>query len=276
MRFRPPPGVALAAGYSWSQLQLGSKDKLHVAQSDIKDYFYALGLPEDLQPFFCLPGIPVEMLEHFGVPGQQRVGLEDAEVCFPMLQVVPMGWNWAMWVAQRVHQHQSMIASNLSLDRILVDKTPAPDLSDGTPVLIPYADNLNVAGTDACKVQDVKDKVVAHLRGLGFKVHEELDACMVANSLGFRIDGELGTVQPIPFARHSDGCHDDPRFQARPWKNSWVMQFTLQWCEESCFLFFAVCMTLLQYMVPVEPGCQDRQPERQSGFQFCFNYAALI
>ena len=202
MRFRPPPGVALAAGYSWSQLQLGSKDKLHVAQSDIKDYFYALGLPEDLQPFFCLPGIPVEMLEHFGVPGQQRVGLEDAEVCFPMLQVVPMGWNWAMWVAQRVHQHQSMIASNLSLDRILVDKMPAPDLSDGTPVLIPYADNLNVAGTDACKVQDVKDKVVAHLRGLGFKVHEELDACMVANSLGFRIDGELGTVQPIPEKLH--------------------------------------------------------------------------
>ena len=198
MRFKPPPALALAAGYSWSQLQLGPTDKLHMAQSDIKDYFYALGLPEDLQPLFCLPGIPGYMLEQLGVPVDQRAGLDDADVCFPMLQVVPMGWNWAMWLAQRVHQHQSMVASGLSLDRILVDKMPAPDLADGTPVLIPYADNLNVAGISAEKVQQVKDRVVCHLRGLGFKVHEELDACTVANSLGFRIDGELGTVQPIP------------------------------------------------------------------------------
>ena len=27
----------------------------------------------------------------------------------PAMKVVPMGWNWAMFIAQRVHQHQSML-----------------------------------------------------------------------------------------------------------------------------------------------------------------------
>ena len=40
---------------------------------------------------------------------------------------------------------------------MIVDGKAAPDLSDGLPVLIPYADNLNVAGVNAELVQEVKD-----------------------------------------------------------------------------------------------------------------------
>ena len=51
-RFRDPPAMSLAAGYSWGQLRLPSHSKLFVAQSDIKDYFYSLAMPMDLQPLF--------------------------------------------------------------------------------------------------------------------------------------------------------------------------------------------------------------------------------
>lgn len=64
-------------------------------------------------------------------------------------------------------------------------------------IIIPYADNLNVAGTDQSRVQAVKDCVVARLREVGFRVHEETDACTIAQSLGFVIDGEHGVVHPI-------------------------------------------------------------------------------
>ena len=51
-----------------------------------------------------------------------------------------------MYVAHRAHQHQALIGSGLDVSRVLVDNQPAPDLSSGEPVLLPYADNLNVAG----------------------------------------------------------------------------------------------------------------------------------
>ena len=103
-----------------------------------------------------------------------------------------------MWIAQRSHQHQAAIACNLDISRVIVDGRPSPSLADGEPAILPYADNLNVAGTDKSRVQKTKDIIVAHLRKLGFLVHEELDATDYAVSLGFLIDGKPGIVRPNP------------------------------------------------------------------------------
>ena len=197
-RFRPPLPLALGSGSSWSQLTIPKADTLYVAQSDIKDYFYSLLLPESLRPLFCMPAIPADCLSRWGIGTHLWDGRHREGWVWPILRVVPMGWNWAMYVAQRVHQHQAMIGAGLSWDRVLVDNKPAPELSDGEPVLLPYADNLNVAGTDPVKVQVAKDGAVARLRGLGFLVHEELDATDVAQSLGYHVDVRRGIVSPTP------------------------------------------------------------------------------
>lgn len=68
---------------------------------------------------------------------------------YPRLRAVPMGWNWAMWINQRAHQHVALHGRG----------RPCPDLSDGKVILVPYADNLNVAGTCSHRVQKVKDKM---------------------------------------------------------------------------------------------------------------------
>lgn len=157
------------------QVRVPSQSKLYVSQSDVKGYFYALELPSSLKDFFCLPAVPEQAL--------RDLGLSPAQLCdhegwtFPRLKAVPMGWNWAMWVAQRVHQFLALQAAGLDGSRLLVEGQPCPDLSDGKAALIVYADNLNVIGTDREQVQQVKDRIVAHLRSTGFKVHEELDAC---------------------------------------------------------------------------------------------------
>ena len=193
--FRPCPDLALAAGYSYAQLEVPADETLYIAQSDIKDYFYSLGLPEDLQKFFCLPPLNTAELRAAGVPAEC---LPDSSNAYPTFIVVPMGWSWAMWLAQRTHQHQAAIACNLDISRVIVDGRPSPSLSDGEPAILPYADNLNVVGTDKSRVQKTKDIIVAHLRKLGFLVHEELDATDYAVSLGFLIDGKKGIVRPNP------------------------------------------------------------------------------
>ena len=108
-----------------------------------------------------------------------------------------MGWNWAMFIAQRVHQHQSMLAANLPMSRVLVDGRPSPALTEGV-ALVPYADNLNIVGCSREEVQATKQKIIVHLEALGFRIHEEQDAELFAESLGFYIDGHQGKVYPKP------------------------------------------------------------------------------
>ena len=119
------------------------------------------------------------------------------EIVYPALKVVPMGWSWAMWIAQRIHQFQAAIALNVPVSQVLADGRPPPCLQGGTPLLIPYADNLNVCGIDKESVQHAKEVVVEHLRKLNFRVHEEQDASPVVQALGFEINGKLGLVSPI-------------------------------------------------------------------------------
>lgn len=80
-----------------------------------------------------------------------------------------------------------------------MDGKPALKLDDGEVILIPYADNLNVAGIDEQRMQDIKNKIVRYLRDVGFRVYEEMEACAIGQSLGFFIDGTQGLVAPIPF-----------------------------------------------------------------------------
>jgi hypothetical protein len=197
-RFQSPPPLALAAGSSWSNLVMPEKGTLYVAQSDIKDYFYSLALPEQLQPLFCLPPIPCHLVEAWNVDPKLRFGSGVNGQLWPRLRVVPMGWSWAMYLSQRIHQNLVLESTGLDPSRLLIDGVPPPSLEGGEVAIIPYADNLNVAGLDQDRVQHVKDTVVAKLRATGFRVHEELDATDTAQSLGFYIDGVSGVVSPIP------------------------------------------------------------------------------
>ena len=193
--FKESPNIAMAAGYSFSQLEVPQDQCLYIAQSDIKDYFYSLGLPQDLQKFFALPMLKRSDLLGAGIPAD---ALPLCDNIYPMFLVVPMGWSWAMWIAQRVHSHQAAIAAGLDESRIVADGRPTPCLASGQPALLPYADNNNVVGTNREEVQATRDRIVKHFQSLGFRVHEEVDACDMATSLGFLIDGRRGLIRPNP------------------------------------------------------------------------------
>lgn len=60
-RFHPPPPLAMSAESTWAQVNLPADQQLYIAQSDIRDYFYALEMPTELQDLFCMPGVPARL-----------------------------------------------------------------------------------------------------------------------------------------------------------------------------------------------------------------------
>lgn len=157
-----------------------------------------LALPSSLQSLFCLPALPRSEVATWGINSTDLPETSSSGWIWPRLRVVPMGWSWAMYFAQRAHQHLCLQATGLGMDRVLVEGRPSPDLSDSEVALIPYADNLNVTGISAQRVQEVKDLIVKKLRDTGFRVHEETEAQSTVQSLGFLVDGITGTIQPVP------------------------------------------------------------------------------
>ena len=162
--FLPSPDISLAAGYSFSQVEVPADQSLYIAQSDLKDYFCSLALPEDLRDLFCLLAVSRKLLMQAGIEEQR---LPERGMLYGAFCVIPMGWSWVMWIAQRVHQHQAMIASGLSIDRIIFDGRPPPPLASGEPALLPYADNSNVIGTDPIRVQNTKKQYCRSLPKTG-------------------------------------------------------------------------------------------------------------
>ena len=121
-----------------------SSDTLYIAQTDIKDYFYSIGLPEELRPYFTFPQVDLKRVS----PSDPRcLGVDGPVLIHPCMKVVPMGWNWAMYIAQRAHQHQAMLAAKVGVESVVVDGRPVPPLDvENHTLLIPYADNLNIVG----------------------------------------------------------------------------------------------------------------------------------
>ena len=93
----------------------------------------------------------------------------------------------------------------MSFEEILVDGRPAPLLRSVKAIAVPYADNLNIVGVSREHVQDLKDKAVARLREVGFRVHEEEDAQPHAKALGFILDGQRGASASN--SREERSCH---------------------------------------------------------------------
>eukprot|EP00971_Amphidinium_carterae_P266590 5288494-Amphidinium_carterae.1 len=61
--FRDPPKVKMAGGAKLGELHLGPQQKIWMAKSDIKDYFYCLRLDSDIVEYFAMPAIPITLVK---------------------------------------------------------------------------------------------------------------------------------------------------------------------------------------------------------------------
>eukprot|EP00971_Amphidinium_carterae_P332360 6466486-Amphidinium_carterae.2 len=214
--FRDPPQMRMASGSKLADLRLLPNDKLYVAKSDVKDFFYNIRLDGKLCEYFSMPSISCrDVLRYFHENGLRiPQELHDLVVmnvgtAWPCFTAVPMGWKWAMYIAQRIHTRICLEGSRLDSSCVLEEGVIPPVLGDSTTFLLPYVDNLNVLGTSADMVDTVLHRIVGKLRATGFTVHEIETARCSTSVLGYKVDGETGTIS----------CKDD---KLRAVREAWL------------------------------------------------------
>ncbi|CAE8630360.1 unnamed protein product [Polarella glacialis] len=193
-RFRSAPSMRLCSAASFSEIGIDLDESLWIAQADVKDYFYRLGLPIELWSYFCLePVTKEELISLFGmVP--EGFSLEDGESLWPCLAVVPQGWSCAFYLSQQAHGH--IAETVLPGIPCLEDNKPCPCVKPGQPFRVTYADNGAIVGVDRESVDAAQKLLNEKLESLGLCVHDVCEAETLATLLGFEFNGVHGRVQP--------------------------------------------------------------------------------
>ena len=163
--FLEPSYVNLCTGDTLGRIEMQHGEVLTVGMADLKDAFYHLQLPERLRKYFCLKGVDA-----------WRVGIKSVDgkpVCrktkrVPRLAVVPMGWSWALWWCQKIHE-RLVLRSVLDVSSRLQDRKP---VASSSRLHLQYVDNLVALGTDASGVESSFKAAVHELKAVGLQVHE--------------------------------------------------------------------------------------------------------
>lgn len=98
--FVDPPHVSLPNPSHLVQLQVEHGKKLHLAKSDLSNFYHQLRLPKQWQPYFALPSLTLQECEQLGLPCE--IGLPPLH---PMCVTLPMGFSHAVFLAQRAHEN---------------------------------------------------------------------------------------------------------------------------------------------------------------------------
>ena len=195
--FRTPPSTLLGSMECWGRLE--SDSEFFVAQEDVKDFFYRLGIPLELGRFFCFPCIDPHALQtEIGYMPEDLRALvhRDGRGVFPCMKVLPMGFSWAFHLAHQAHVEITKRA--LPRTPQIKDKAVMPRFGEGkhraaTGALI-YADNNNHIGVQRQAVEQEHTTMLGALAQHGLDYHEVIEATSLAESLGVRVDGLTGRI----------------------------------------------------------------------------------
>lgn len=72
--------------------------------------------------------------------------LEYGTPLFLCFSGMPMGWSWALYMAQEIISHQCLLALGASPEQLIKDKTIAPRVSPGRNPIGVYVDNVHIFG----------------------------------------------------------------------------------------------------------------------------------
>ena len=167
---------------------------MYFSCGDISDYFYHIESPPHVRNLLSLPHIQGRFLDE---ELRLRLGVGPGETLTPCLTVIPMGWSWALWIAQAVHEEKARLAG-LTVEGRIRDRVPTPPLSTRDTIHALYVDNYMVCGHDPNTVQHDATKHGRLLEESGLPIHEVEEIALHTQFAGLTLDGESCVAKVSP------------------------------------------------------------------------------
>ncbi|CAE7368091.1 unnamed protein product [Symbiodinium pilosum] len=250
-----------------------------IAQEDVKDYFYRLGIDKKLGEYFALPAIePALLREVRGDLPEELTQLMDVSGAriHPCLKVLPMGFSWAFHLAHEAHVEVARRV--LSSVPVIRDRRPPPLLHAGggghESAMLIYADNCNHLGTCRTVVNRDQVRVREALHSYGLDTHDVVECSEIVESLGVRVNGLSGKVQASP---HRDwrldrallACQAAPALSGKELESEVIIghmtaDIFAAWdghalCTDACPSGYAVCESDWSPSESAEVGREDER-----------------
>ncbi|CAK0894060.1 unnamed protein product, partial [Prorocentrum cordatum] len=189
--FRAAPKVHLFSGSSFGEVEVSAHQQMWYAGGDVQNAFYQHQFPCWLQPYF---GLDCVRASELGVAELDGQAVRGDQILYPLMNVVPMGWKWALFMVQRIHEHVLDGVPELGPRRRAVDFRPPPRVEDGAVHTV-YVDNVLIEGFDKAEVTRLREAACAALQQAGYATHDESDAAASMEMLGVEQTGCPGRVQ---------------------------------------------------------------------------------
>ena len=151
--FRAPPITELGSLPALGDLSIPVGQQLFISGGDIKDCFYACGLPSSLRDYFCFSfDISIdEARDIFGADflANSADSFLERGTISPCLDVLPMGYSWSFYLVQSLHVQACLESSGNPSNSVTLDARPPPQLMSGSSLSMPYCDNTHVLSMDS-------------------------------------------------------------------------------------------------------------------------------
>lgn len=197
LRCKPPPKTELAGSSTLGDVWVDSEEPLHATSADVKDFFYRILLPESFRPLFGLKPVALKLLKHPSAREWEARGYTHV----PMrLRVIPMGWTWSLWVAQKLHEGVLESDEELNTVELLGGRRPAPIIRGSRVGGIVYVDDAGFIGIRPAQLQRLHERYQIRMEESGYDLHPGKSHGPLPEDikLGFKVNGLPCTVEPKP------------------------------------------------------------------------------
>ncbi len=185
-RVRTPPTTRLASASALSEIIVDESDIVRFSVQDIANCFYELHIPDGLSQWFGL--MPLTASDQ-GIAELQGEVWDPHQLIFPVLSVLPMGFSWSVFWTQEAHRFLVNQSKACPIDAEIIDKKPAPDLTQYSTARLLYIDNQLFMSTEEHGASSARRSAHSVLSQHHLPLHEIVDDVTLIDSIGFELDG---------------------------------------------------------------------------------------
>ena len=205
--WKRPPWTGLASPSSLASIDLSHLQgdwEIVVASGDLPNYYYTLEIPVWASEYFCLPLITaIELKNELARQGQHQAAEELGSDELVALAVPPMGWSWAVFLAESVLDDLVEDPKNPSSalwrrDKRIIEAGVLPQMTIDNPLTYTYIDDFGAIGVKTQHKNlplEMKNTTTAYIRSCGLEVHKEC-VSIQEKIIGVEVGGCVPFVRP--------------------------------------------------------------------------------